>query len=198
MHRTIPNILTLLRLIAGFLLYLLIKAHWWEVSLVVIMIGIITDFYDGYFARKYALTSKLGAYLDPLADKVFILLAFLAAAQEGIFSWWALVVVALRDVFVTLLRTFLLHRGSVLHTSWFAKAKTTFQFGVLALINGVEVIKGARNVVTFSPSLIGGVVQVITVCMVIVTVLSAGSYIKALYKWLLYSPFSSQKDGYDS
>lgn len=69
-------------------------------SLVVFSAAAITDFFDGYVARKFYVVSKSGAMLDPLADKVLMFVSYLLFAHENVIHWYTAAVVILRDVFI--------------------------------------------------------------------------------------------------
>ncbi|MGD1997687.1 MAG: CDP-alcohol phosphatidyltransferase family protein [Candidatus Dependentiae bacterium] len=123
-----PNALSLFRLCAGPVCYGLFTTHHWYLGALLFTLANITDFFDGYFARKYNAASKTGTYLDALADKVLVISTYAAFAQEGLIWWWVVAIILLRDVAVTWLRSWLLARGRQLTTSWFAKCKTVVQF----------------------------------------------------------------------
>ncbi len=109
---TVPNALSLLRL-AGvpLLLYLLIglEADGWAV--VVLMVGGITDWADGKLARVLDQYSRLGALLDPAADRLYILAALVALGVRGIVPWWAIGVLVARDLLLGLTLPLLRRRG---------------------------------------------------------------------------------------
>ncbi len=115
-------------------------------SLVVFAVAAITDYFDGYYARRYKVESDFGIFLDPLADKFltfagFVCLPFL---DPGQFPWWAVVVIVLRDIIITSLRIFTNRRGITLVTRKTAKAKTAIQMGYLyvALLFGFFLLFG--------------------------------------------------------
>ena len=88
-----------------------------------------TDFLDGYIARKYNLKSNLGTYIDPLADKILVvvtlcLLSFFYPNQIPI---WMIAVLLARDIFIMIYRRFLISKNHILNTSRYAKLKTLFQ-----------------------------------------------------------------------
>ncbi|HLR89634.1 MAG TPA: CDP-diacylglycerol--glycerol-3-phosphate 3-phosphatidyltransferase [Balneolaceae bacterium] len=132
----IPNILSSFRLLlAPLFLYLFIQEDLWirGLSLLVFTIAALTDAFDGYLARKHKVESKLGAFLDPLADKFltfagFICLPFLDPTQ---FPWWAIILIVLRDIIVTALRLFASSKNLVMETRSTAKIKTAIQMGYL-------------------------------------------------------------------
>jgi CDP-diacylglycerol--glycerol-3-phosphate 3-phosphatidyltransferase len=140
--RYIPNLLTVGRILVTPLLLLLlsIPSKAGQMSAVVLFVlASLTDYYDGVLARRYGARSRLGQYLDPLADKVLILGTFIALALEApdLVPWWAVVAIALRDVVVTVLRSWAEAYGQTLHTYRVAKGKTMLQaaflFAVLTL-----------------------------------------------------------------
>ncbi len=132
----VPNALTVTRiLVTPVILFLLMSntlmAYAWALGLFVL--AAISDYFDGSLARRYAVGTSLGQYLDPFADKILVLGTFvmLAIILEDQVSFWAVGAIALRDVAVTGLRTHLKRRGDSLKTSWVAKAKTTVQLTFL-------------------------------------------------------------------
>lgn len=97
----------------------------------------ITDYFDGYLARKHGPTF-LGAVLDPIADKIFILAMFIPLGHQGIVPLWMVWIVVVREFAVTELRILYEARGISLKTSELAKYKTSIQMiggGVIILIH---------------------------------------------------------------
>ena len=131
LYRYIPNTLTLLRMASAPFLFCALQSHNMIAALVLVSFAIVSDMSDGYVARRLVVSSKSGSFLDPLADKAFIITAFAALCMQKIVPWWVLWVIIGRDMSVTWLRIFLLRRGVSLRTSWFAKSKTAFQFTAL-------------------------------------------------------------------
>lgn len=145
----IPNLLSSLRLLmAPLFLYLFIQEDLLlrGISLVVFAIAAITDAVDGYLARKYEVESEVGIFLDPLADKFltfagFVCLPFLDPSQ---FPWWAISLIVLRDVFITLLRIYTKRKNITLKTRNTAKVKTAIQMAFLyiSLLTGFLLLFG--------------------------------------------------------
>ncbi len=98
-----------------------------------------TDFVDGYLARKYGPT-VLGGLMDPIADKVFIAVAFLPYADRGWTPWWLVAALFLREFLVTALRSCFERRALTLKSSYLAKVKTWVQMCGLGLLMAVLVI----------------------------------------------------------
>lgn len=134
-----PNFFTLLRIIfGGIFIYVLFWPDLWlenpiwrYVSLVFIyLFAALTDYFDGYFARKLLVKTSFGAFFDPLADKGFILsiyIAFLFVEPLNLFVF-PVVLIALREVAVTFLRILSRRQGSEMVTEAHGKFKTFFQF----------------------------------------------------------------------
>jgi len=142
---TIPNVVSIVRL-AGVPLFLwlilVVEADGW--ALVVLMLSGVTDYLDGYLARKLNQTSKLGEILDPVADRLYILSTVVAfAARDIIPVWWA-VLLPLRDAFLWTLVPFLRTRGySSLPVHFLGKAATAallYAFPLLLLGDGEGVL----------------------------------------------------------
>lgn len=100
---TIPNILSMLRLllIPVFLVLLLLGHLGW--ALLLIAVSAITDFVDGYIARHFNQVSRLGQLLDPAADRLFILSTLLGLGWVGVLPWWLVAVIVARDVLLLVL-----------------------------------------------------------------------------------------------
>ena len=139
----VPNALTIARIVLTPVLLVLMftDAFWAQAgALAVFIVAAISDYLDGRLARSLGARSRLGQFLDPLADKILVLGTFVALAVllPRIVPWWAVALIALRDVAVTMLRSWLESRGRSLRTIPMAKAKTalqlTFLIGLLALL----------------------------------------------------------------
>lgn len=142
----VPNALTVGRIVAApVCLYLLWTGSvWGQVSgAALFILAAITDWLDGRLAREYGVSSRLGQFLDPLADKILVLGAFflipflepigrgLAAPAGAWLPWLAIAAIAARDVAVTALRTIREREGRPLTTSSAAKWKTAWQLTFL-------------------------------------------------------------------
>lgn len=86
-----------------------------------------TDFFDGYIAREWNQTTMLGAILDPLADKMLTLAAFLGLMMIGEASAWAIYIIIVRELFITGIRTIAVSEGISVKASWAGKVKTVAQ-----------------------------------------------------------------------
>jgi CDP-diacylglycerol--glycerol-3-phosphate 3-phosphatidyltransferase len=86
-----------------------------------------TDFFDGYIAREWNQMTLLGAILDPLADKMLTLAAFLGLMMIGQASAWAIYIIIVRELFITGIRTVAVSEGLSVKASWAGKIKTVAQ-----------------------------------------------------------------------
>lgn len=102
MLRFIPNIITILRIFLAFSLIPVILNKNFILALVVFSIAAISDYLDGYLARKLQVTSKIGAMLDPLADKLLMFCSYGLFAYEKIVSDYVAAIVISRDVLILL------------------------------------------------------------------------------------------------
>jgi len=97
---TVPNQLTLLRL--GFLpIFLsLISYERYQWALLVLVVAGLTDLFDGWLARRLNQRSSLGAYLDPIADKLLLSSSFVILAYKHALAWWLTIIVLSRDILI--------------------------------------------------------------------------------------------------
>jgi CDP-diacylglycerol---glycerol-3-phosphate 3-phosphatidyltransferase len=126
-----PNQLTFLRILLTpvFLIFLLSSnsalRQW---SLAIFIFAAITDWYDGWLARRWGYVTRWGAFLDPLADKVLTSAALLAYSFLGLVSAWMVWIIVIRDAVITLLRSYAEYKGKPVDTSKLAKTKTFAQY----------------------------------------------------------------------
>ena len=97
---------------------------WMLASLAVFIIASLTDFIDGYIARKYHQVSDFGKFLDPLADKLLVISAMAMFCEWGVMPAWALMIVLTREFAVTGLRLIAVGKGTVIAAGWSGKVKT--------------------------------------------------------------------------
>lgn len=87
----------------------------------------VTDFFDGYIAREWNQSTMLGAIIDPLADKMLTIAAFLGLMMMGVASVWAVYIIIIRELFITALRTVAVSENISVKASFAGKVKTVFQ-----------------------------------------------------------------------
>jgi len=94
------------------------------ISLALFIIASLTDYVDGYIARKYQQVSDFGKFLDPLADKLLVIAAMSIYCEWGMFPAWALMIILTREFAVTGLRLVAVGKGKVIAAGWSGKVKT--------------------------------------------------------------------------
>jgi len=134
----LANQLTAARLVLAFVLFGLIALQAWLWCVVVFAAAAVTDWLDGYLARKQGITSALGRVFDPLVDKVLICGAYiflLGVPEEraGLLPWMVTVVVA-RELIITGLRSFMENRNVSFGADWLGKLKMVLQCAALFAI----------------------------------------------------------------
>jgi CDP-diacylglycerol--glycerol-3-phosphate 3-phosphatidyltransferase/cardiolipin synthase len=145
MKLTIPNILTLGRVIGipiMFLFFCLSRYSGWEwaqqAAALVYAVAAITDWFDGYLARKLNQSSKFGAFLDPVADKLLVAVALVVIVmdQPNLYVTLAASVIIGREIVISALREWLAEMGerTAVAVSSIGKIKTGFQMTALGLL----------------------------------------------------------------
>jgi len=129
--RSIPNILTALRVVAiPFFIICALTDH--TIIALFLFIGCcVTDYYDGALARKWGIESNFGKLWDPLADKLLVLSALICLNIPPIryIHWSVTVIIALREIYVTLVRQYYQEKGIIIPAKIFGKVKTGLQMG---------------------------------------------------------------------
>ncbi len=137
---TLPNLITLVRIPCA-LLFLqdntLIRA-------IALLFAMASDWLDGYLARRYSQTTRLGTFLDPAMDKVFVFFVLAVLFEEQKIAFWQIASMLCRDVAITIFGFYLILRRKFgrykFRSIWFGKVTTTLQFLViLALTLNVDI-----------------------------------------------------------
>jgi CDP-diacylglycerol--glycerol-3-phosphate 3-phosphatidyltransferase len=163
-----PNVLSIGRIVLIPVVVLLIGSERPEMrwlAVVVFGIGALSDLVDGYLARRHSMATPVGAWLDPLSDKLFVIVPAAVLSAAGEFPWWATAVIVLREVLVSLLRWRLDQRGISMPASRAGKAKTFSQISAVGL--AIAPLSSG-----FDPF-----VMAVTVIAVVLTVLSGLEYL---------------------
>lgn len=132
-----PTYLTILRMLlsVAFLVFATLPDTWPRITaLVIFIVASITDKIDGHWARKSKQVTDLGAFLDPLADKMLINLAFLALVYLGVVPLWVFAVILVRDFAVDGMRMMAARNKITIAASFFGKLKTTVQMIALIIL----------------------------------------------------------------
>lgn len=167
----LPNILTFSRILLTFPVVALLTVENRTsviISVVLFVIAVSTDFFDGYLARKLNQVTDLGKFMDQISDKILITSLFLVFLSLGMINLWLVVVVVVRDILVSGLRMVAASKGTVVPANYFGKAKTVSQFILIGCLYLILLTK-----VDFQ--LLSSVLQWI---IGILTVASGGSYFK--------------------
>jgi len=152
----LPNQLTVLRIIlTPVFLFLFLSGEplLIQFSLGVFIIAALTDWYDGWLARKFNYITEWGKFWDPMADKILTSTAFIGFVIIGVLEWWMVSLIVARDIIITLLRLYAENRGKNFITSYYAKWKTLLQMIFLyylliiyTAINSESIYSGNENI----------------------------------------------------
>jgi len=139
-----PNQLTFLRILLTPVfvgMYLSQDPTIRQLSLAVFVIAMLTDWYDGWVARRWGFVTRWGTFFDPFADKVFISSTLFAFVAVGLVPGWTVWAIVGLDVVITFLRSYSELKGRPFDTSRLAKSKTFFQFLAICYILVLDVAR---------------------------------------------------------
>ncbi len=189
----LPNKITLMRiLLAGFFMVFLFMhgVGWKTAALLTFLAAAFTDYLDGYIAKKYNMVSDFGKLMDPVADKVLTLAAFLAFVEMRLVPAWMVVIIVAREMLITGLRIArVLKHNDVLQAGRGGKNKTVSQLvSIFVILVFILLKEGGEKVFGFwSPEaeLIGkNIIFFLMLITVIFTVISGVSYVATNRRYL--------------
>lgn len=152
----LPNQLTVLRIILTpvfFVLFIADDPLLKKISIAVYIIAAITDWYDGWLARKFNYITDWGKFLDPLADKILTSSAFLAFVILDVLELWMVVIIILRDLITTVLRLLADYNKKTFKTSYAAKLKTFIQMFFINYLLLIYTLISDENIYEKYPSI---------------------------------------------
>lgn len=191
----LPNQLTVLRILLTpvFVYFFLVRGEMnLEISIIVYIIAALTDWYDGWLARKFNYITAWGKFWDPMADKILTSAVFVCFVIIDIIPLWMVLLIVLRDLFVTTIRGYADYKGLNFPTSTYAKVKTFIQMVFLYYLLVFYTLSVSQfssgwlremSLVLLNKHLVYYTMLLITV----ITVHSGYAYIKQNYKLLLSS-----------
>ena len=199
-YLTVPNQLTALRilLVPVFVALLLQVDPWFKLfGVLVFVVASLTDIYDGYHARKYGVETRLGAFLDPLADKLLITAAFLLYVWMGYLVLWMVVLVVVRDVAITALRIYAEYKNRPVVTSIEAKYKTVVQNVFVYVIMLLMLMKeatffGKSVAAMIGRFLVSGYLDAIMLVVTAFTVYTGISYMVSNWNIYFHKPLQGR------
>ncbi len=182
----IANKITISRIVLTFIfmMFLSMNGLWSKIiTLFVFMLAALSDFLDGRIAQKRNMVTDFGKLMDPIADKILVLSAFIAFVQMQIIASWMVLIIFSREILVTSLRLFALNKGKVLSAGRSGKHKTFFQMVLIFLILGFILLKEVRKAFyTWNPSWENSFRLGIDVIMWVVVILTLYSGISYLWE----------------
>ena len=147
----VPNRLTILRvaMIPAFILFMLWDSPYSDyLSVSVFILACVTDFLDGYLARKYNQITTFGKFMDPLADKLLVCSALICLIELQRIPSWMVVLIIAREFTISGFRLIAADNGVVIAASYFGKFKTTFQMiAVCLLIADIEALQSVTLII---------------------------------------------------
>lgn len=135
----LPNKLTILRvlMIPFFVLFMLVDiaggADKW-IAVALFVAASLTDFLDGYLARKYHLVTNFGKFMDPLADKLLVSAAMICLVEMGRLPAWIVIIIISREFIISGFRLIASDNGVVIAASYWGKFKTVFQMAMIIVL----------------------------------------------------------------
>jgi CDP-diacylglycerol---glycerol-3-phosphate 3-phosphatidyltransferase len=181
---TPPNQLTFLRiLLTPLFVVLLFSADPLsrQMSILVFFLALLTDWYDGWVARRWGYITRWGTFLDPLADKIVTSAAFVSFIYLNLVPPWTVWAIVFRDIIITLLRSYSEYKGKAFDTSKLAKTKTFLQFAVLfyilLLYVGQDIVRFSNARSTMESMLNPTIIYFLMVCIAVITVWTGVLYL---------------------
>lgn len=166
---TIPNLITIARLIMVPIVIVMIMQQRWAAAFVLFVVAGVSDGVDGFIARHFDMKSEFGAYIDPIADKALLVSIYVALAVVGAIPSWLAIVVVSRDVMIVsaVLLSWVMSRPVEIRPLIVSKLNTAAQIGFAAF----ALASNAYGVD------LGGLEDIVMLTVATLTVASAGAYL---------------------
>jgi len=188
---TPPNQLTVLRILLTPVFVVLLFSEdpiSRQLSIFVFLLALLSDWYDGWVARRWGYITRWGTFLDPLADKIVTSAAFISFIYLDLVPAWTVWIIVFRDIVITLLRSYSEYKGKPFDTSRLAKTKTFLQFTVLFYILLLSVGRNVGRLLpyrnTIESLLHPALVYFLMVCIAVITVWTGVLYLVENWKTL--------------
>ncbi|MBU4377330.1 MAG: CDP-diacylglycerol--glycerol-3-phosphate 3-phosphatidyltransferase [Candidatus Omnitrophica bacterium] len=169
----LPNKLTILRMVLAVVFLVFLFAHgaiYKILAFLTFLIAALSDFFDGYLAKKYNMISDFGRLMDPIADKVLVIAAFLAFVEMDIVPAWMVVIIIFREFVVTGMRLLALQKREVIEATMGGKHKTVSQMVSIFIILLFLIFR------EFGRPFPEGIILVLMTITVILTIISGTSF----------------------
>ena len=135
---SMANLITAFRLLLTLPIVILIKLELYALALPLIVLGAISDWFDGNFARKEGKDSDLGKLLDPYVDKVFVLSILIALLEKGFVGSGVVILILFRELSISFFRSLAVQKGLIIEASNMGKVKTFLEFvAIIGLLMGL-------------------------------------------------------------
>jgi CDP-diacylglycerol--glycerol-3-phosphate 3-phosphatidyltransferase len=163
----------------------------------VFIIAALTDWYDGWLARKFNYITEWGKFFDPLADKILTSAAFLGFVFVDVLSLWMVIIIITRDLLITLLRGYADYKKISFSTSYLAKWKTFIQMIFLYYLLIVYVLRTFDSIYISNEGLLdsllySGIITYIMLFITLFTVYTGISYI--MENWTLIKKLFNEQN----
>jgi cardiolipin synthase len=181
---TIPNLITIARLIMVPLVIVMIGQERWGLAFVLFVAAGVSDGVDGFIARRFNMRSELGAYLDALADKALLVSIFIALSVVGVLPGWLAIVVVSRDLMIisAIIVSRLMERPLPIKPMFVSKLNTAAQIAFAAMVLGTQAFG-------LDMPVLHGTAMVVVAGL---TIVSAAAY---LARWLRHMATDKNGDG---
>ena len=144
------------------------------IMLIIFIVGAISDFLDGYLARKLKLITNFGKFADPLADKLLVLaLMIILLEQKSLLEGWVITIILAREFIVTGFRVVAASKNTIIAAGKLGKIKTNLQFGMIILL---LIIGPHNNIYQGNLNIFEIIVVVIIYITALMTVISGAEY----------------------
>ncbi|NWF49550.1 MAG: CDP-diacylglycerol--glycerol-3-phosphate 3-phosphatidyltransferase [Ignavibacteriaceae bacterium] len=183
----LPNQLTILRIILTpvFLFFFLTNnPELRQISLIIFILAALTDWYDGWLARKFNYITNWGKFWDPLADKILTSAGFIALVVAGKLELWMVIIIITRDIMITILRSLANYKEVLFVTEKSAKWKTALQMTFLYYVLILTVFESSSLLNTNQKKFLQVLLNenLVYFGMLIITILTFYSGVNYLYK----------------